>query len=75
MPVTIRRRVTQMLSGANLTAHSAPFRTFAWLAAMAARTPTKMVIVCDRTDLVIVRCEVNGSIGRAIAANHCSKLA
>ena len=64
-----------MLTRGNWTAHLARLRAFArLLAALAAPTPAKMVIVGDRTERVAAKSKVDGSISRTVAANHCGKL-
>ena len=47
----------------------AVFRAVARLAA-GCGAPAKIIIVGDRTDLVVALSEGNGSVGGAIAANH-----
>ena len=51
----------------------AVFRAVARLAA-GCRAPAEMIIVGDRTDLVVALSEADGSIAGAIAANHGAEI-
>src|SRR6266478_8695311 len=59
-----------------LTTQQAPLCAIARLAAdCLARAPAHMIVVGDRTSLLIAQSEANGAISRTIAANHRAKSA